>query len=347
MKTSLRPRHRQGFTLVELLVVIAIIGILVALLLPAIQAAREAARTSQCLNGLRQIGVGLFNYESAMKQLPTGAAIPYSEEDKNFPGNQNRGVMISWHARILPYMEQQAIYDQIDWKYYFGHAPNKKVALNPIETFFCPSSSGVENKQGNTNKRGYFGTAKVTVNGTKVYTFTQHYAGVSGPLYQDSVGIPEYKAEDSFYAEDSFPPAEFGGDSCKGRLRGGFSRLGVLFPGSKIRIGQIADGTSSTFLVGERPEGEDSWISGLSSGLGSPCNATAFKNIGYSINLCTELDTGCSNRKNARPFGSYHPGGCHFLYCDASVHFLSESADLAILQAMSTRAFEEVLDSRL
>ncbi|MCA9233722.1 MAG: DUF1559 domain-containing protein, partial [Planctomycetales bacterium] len=107
-------RRRNGFTLVELLVVIAIIGVLVALLLPAIQAARESARTATCKNQLKQIMLGVLNYENTMGQFPNGAKIPNPK--KGIGQSPNEGAMLSWHVRILPYIEQQAVYDLINWQ---------------------------------------------------------------------------------------------------------------------------------------------------------------------------------------------------------------------------------------
>ncbi len=106
---------RQGFTLVELLVVIAIIGVLVALLLPAVQAARESARRAQCLNNLRQIGLAMINYESSKGELPAGRLF-CGPESASVSDNicNNERVSLSGFWVILPYMEQQALFDRID-----------------------------------------------------------------------------------------------------------------------------------------------------------------------------------------------------------------------------------------
>ena len=120
------PRARFGFTLVELLVVIAIIGILVALLLPAVQAAREAARRTQCSNNLRQIGLGLHNYESAYQKFPVGSW------QSNFT---------SPLVAILPYIEQSSNYQQWDFSLNYTHPTNTRVSGQRIETYLCPSMS--------------------------------------------------------------------------------------------------------------------------------------------------------------------------------------------------------------
>ena len=103
-------RHNHGFTLVELLVVIAIIGLLVSLLLPAVNAAREAARRTQCINNLKQIGIALHNYDAAQGYFPYGAADPDCE---NVDGKVPERNPMTWRVLILPYMEQQALYDQL------------------------------------------------------------------------------------------------------------------------------------------------------------------------------------------------------------------------------------------
>ncbi len=325
----------RAFTLVELLVVIAIIGVLVALLLPAIQAAREAARASQCKNNLRQLGLSVINYESSFKHLPPGAKIPYPDKSRSDPLND--GVMISWHAYILPYIEQQAVYDQINWD--FGYQENKQVALTQIEGFFCPS----------VDEESRIAIWMTSIHDGQ-YTYTQHYNGVAGPLYNEAVGIEEYSdPEIAMYTDANFPPPEYGSSECGGQGTQGFARLGVFYPGSEVAFRHITDGASNTLMIGERTMGETAWIAGLSSTRSRPCDATGFKNVQYGINFCNEESSGttCWQYKNARPFGSRHPGGAHFALCDASVRFVSEDIDLALFQALSTRDFQEVINDSL
>jgi prepilin-type N-terminal cleavage/methylation domain-containing protein/prepilin-type processing-associated H-X9-DG protein len=127
-------RRSNGFTLVELLVVIAIVGLLVALLLPAVQAAREAGRCLQCKNNLRQIGLGILNYESAMRTFPPG--IISRAATKNEPG---LGPGWGWGARILPYLEQTTL--RVDFKREITDPVHEKVRVTPLPTFLCPSDS--------------------------------------------------------------------------------------------------------------------------------------------------------------------------------------------------------------
>ena len=124
-------RLPRGFTLVELLVVIAIIGILVGLLLPAVQAAREAARRMQCSNNLKQIGLAVHLYNDVYNKIPPVRVAAY-----------NTGPAISWNARILPFIEQKALYDSVDWSRYNSPSNNASVTNKVVVTFLCPSDSG-------------------------------------------------------------------------------------------------------------------------------------------------------------------------------------------------------------
>ena len=136
------PRTQtRGFTLVELLVVIAIIGILIALLLPAVQAAREAARRSQCSNNLKQIGLALHNYHDVYKRFPTGShnGAVYPKPRPKFPKHWD------WLTQLLPFVEQQNIYDQINFKkdYSEVHAANNAAMKQHVDSFLCPSVPGL------------------------------------------------------------------------------------------------------------------------------------------------------------------------------------------------------------
>ncbi len=131
----MNSRRYRGFTLVELLVVIAIIGIMIAMLLPAIQAAREAARRSTCLNNLTQFGVALHNYEAAHEVLPAGVIDPG-------PGpilSTSNGQHVSWTVQLLPYMEEQVTYNHVDLPAGVYHKNNAPVRATPVAVFQCPS----------------------------------------------------------------------------------------------------------------------------------------------------------------------------------------------------------------
>lgn len=164
-------RHRNsGFTLVELLVVIAIIGVLISLLLPAVQAAREAARRTQCKNNLRQIGLGFLMYHDAQGSLPVGCL------DKR-TGRNSDGLQLSWLAALLPYLEQRGLWEQIDFERAYDSVENAGPAAVPVTTFLCPSTARlaedresvhfVSDDAGGASRAasdygGVFGTTKVT-----------------------------------------------------------------------------------------------------------------------------------------------------------------------------------------
>ena len=135
---SPKDSRRRGFTFVELLVVIAIIGILVALLLPAIQAAREAARRTQCANNMKNIGLALINYTDVKKRLP--AATQFRPNNNVFPNVPN-GPGGTWVVEIWPYIEEQALYDQFDKKKPSNDPNNAKVIGVPLPWLICPSDS--------------------------------------------------------------------------------------------------------------------------------------------------------------------------------------------------------------
>ncbi len=131
-RNDLAAKSRRGFTLVELLVVIAIIGILVGLLLPAVQAAREAARRMQCSNNMRQLGIAVHNYESAYKRLPSGWV------DNSLEGEPGWG----WAAALLPFMEGSNLHQLIDERFAIEEDMHAQVRTTVVSTFVCPSDPG-------------------------------------------------------------------------------------------------------------------------------------------------------------------------------------------------------------
>ncbi len=176
MKVSSR-RSRAGFTLVELLVVIAIIGVLVGLLLPAVQSARAAARRMQCSNNLKQLGLAIHNYHDTMN-----AIAPLRDRDDTIYGSDWNTQIISWRARILPYMEQQPLYDQVDFEvpqWWAGsQRPNSNWTIAPVvvSTFRCPSDGG----NGNVNWTDPSGTKRRGHPTSASYASTNYFA-CTGP----------------------------------------------------------------------------------------------------------------------------------------------------------------------
>ncbi len=210
--------HSPGFTLVELLVVIAIIGILIALLLPAVQAAREAARRMQCSNNMKQLGLALHMYHDAHQVFPP-AGIKVN--------GKYRG---GWSVAILPHSEQSEVQELLAFpKYHYYSDPNKSAAMIPVPMFLCPS-------QGDTHTQHFrvSGKTKEQYQGQDPYTI--HYQAVAGPTPTTTENYPV--------------------DPSTGN--GVFAVGGVIYRDSKISVRDITDGTSKTYLVGELSWGKSS-----------------------------------------------------------------------------------------
>jgi len=292
----------SGFTLVELLVVIAIIGILIALLLPAVQAARAAARRMQCSNHLKQIGLAIHNYMSTHREyFPPGS-----------PDYAAHGLF----TYLLPYLEQGAIYEDIDLAGVPSSSPHRNTM---IATYACPSYTGpnpAPYTPGDLQK--WYGGALTT------------YQAVGGALYE-------------------------GQPTVDGRGCGLIPTNGVFGWGANRRVSGVTDGLSNTLAVGEfvqrdrdtesffhpYPGNVRPWIFGATGGseaAGSNKCSYVFKVIEFGINA--PIDRGLPDVVyfNHLPMGSHHAGGAHFLVADGSVQFLAETTDLRTYQALSTCA---------
>jgi len=210
-----KKRSLAGFTLVELLVVIAIIGVLVGLLLPAVQAAREAARRAQCSSNLRQLGLGLSNYESGFRRFPRGW----------IDNNATTRPGWAWGHALLPFIEQGTLYQQIDHRFDVVSPTTQGFLTAVIPTFQCPSDPGestfeIGEEDGDEHGHDEKGGGHHVDEGHKLFRVAKsNYGGVFGTL----------EIEDNLYAGD-----------------------GVFFGNSMIRTQDIVDGLSNTTIVGER-----------------------------------------------------------------------------------------------
>ncbi|TWT38516.1 DUF1559 domain-containing protein [Blastopirellula retiformator] len=301
------PRIRRAFTLVELLVVIAIIGVLIALLLPAVQQAREAARRMDCSNHLKQIGLALHNHHDTYGHFPPGVrntnSPNYSSSNWCSSTGANADAREPWTVAILPFLEQQNRYDLFD-----------------LDGAFTASSN----------------VPGVTANNTQFRLANSAYQCPSDPGSRDDWPTTSY-----YGVQGGGPAAD---ESCSTQSGNRvFYRNGVLYFNSKTNFRDMLDGSSNTFMVGETkycltPTGRSDgihtgWATGSKTDpYGSPYVLAAARdqinsnpNVGLkhdTLNIMTKL------------FGSYHPGGCFFLLGDGSVHFVAETIDLATYRAL-------------
>ena len=299
----------SAFTLVELLVVIAIIGILVSLLLPAVQSAREAARRMQCGNQLRQLGLAIHNYHTSHGVFPI--SIAYNKAGPS-PAAEVNGK--GWIVSILPQLEQQNLYDQFTPGFVgdigAGGGLKNPVCLDAMKTqlsvLHCPSD------------------ASVRKNSTEQFQWT----GVEVALtsYKGVIGDTRMGGGSSPHAGGTEPDCH-NTTGCNGI----FYRNNYQEP---VNIDQVRDGTSSTFMVGEDVAFHNNHSTAYY------CNGD-YASCHAPLNYMPDPPT-----PNTWPavmsFRSLHPGGALFCLCDGSVHFISESIDHDLYRALSTKAGGEV-----
>ena len=291
-----RP-NEKAFTLVELLVVIAIIGILVAMLLPAVQAAREAARRAQCQNNFKQVGLALHNYHSGLRSFPPGLLLT----------NPNTVSLFSWSAYLLPYLEQEDVEELIDYETaidYFAAGGTRQAGATRIETYLCPTDPQ--------------GGELVSCCGN----------GQVGDLPEEDTRQTNMGGVyDSVYLY-----SWYGTQAQRAPLE---ERNGVFAWDEGCRIRDIRDGTSHTICIGEltgKGPGTHSahfWISHNIMGTLDGINGI------YTVPGGGVF--GFPNGFYNAGFSSFHPGGCHFAKADGSVQFFSEEIEAATLAALSTR----------
>ena len=309
-KTVLWRSLVRGFTLIELLVVIAIIAILIALLLPAVQQAREAARRSQCKNNLKQLGLALANYADINKMYPVGgwgAGMPA-------PANVDKG---SRALRLLPYVEQQALFKQINYTTNPITLPASITTQTPmIPVYNCPSSATSET-WANMNYCGNGGYQNCDSNG----------AG-GCPAYNIPGGSPNpYTPGTAWCGRSGGNPDEYTGVFGHGYWAS--------------RLKDITDGTSQVIAMGEtRPECSDHLQGGWANQnldwlhVGAPINyATCPNTPVYGTTTCN-----FTNRWNvSMGFKSNHRGGAHFVLCDGSVRLFNDNIDLSAYRRLGGR----------
>lgn len=325
-------RCATGFTLVELLVVIAIIGVLVALLLPAVQAAREAARRMQCSNNLKQLGLAVHNYHDAFKSFPLGASHARLPGDYVW-GTKNAKHHGSFLVALLPYIEQLNLYTRCDFEVdtvMDSALPGgTKVHSVSIATLLCPSDPDKSEVDGNPLYHGTTASMQGKKAGLSNYGASMGSQSFSGGPFPGN-SLLTLKA----------PIPMHGHDDTGEKTSGVFSHTAW-----GAAIAQIRDGTSHTICIGEiRPKCSwhvrDGWMhwNSLWIATSAPINYPScpgepgFDAVNTDINSNWGGKWGCE-----QAFRSAHSGGCQFVLCDGSVHFLSESIDYMTYQMLGDR----------
>lgn len=308
--TRRRPCVRFGFTLVELLVVIAIIGILVALLLPAVQMAREAARRIQCRNNLKQIGLALLNHHDARNRFPAGWT---ANSDAGVPG-------WGWMSRLLPYLEQESAYARMNMKLSISHPVHDEVRDLTFSFLLCPSAQANGEQEIRLPDGGY--------------------ADPYGPLaFPYSVGRSHYVGcLGTYVSQEEMEDGEFCPSATN--VMAGSSRLdGVFYRNSGVNLREVRDGTSNTIGVGERSGQvfESSWI-GVVHGSQFP----AWRVLGWTGEPPNNEPGSQVHFHGYAQFNSAHSDLTHFAMLDGSVQCMFDDVDPAIFKGMGTIQNKEI-----
>jgi len=306
---------RSAFTLIELLVVIAIIGILIALLLPAVQAAREAARQMQCRNHLKQIGLALHSYHEAHSTLPY--ATYYNHSGLPFVGG-------TWATMILPFIEQQPLYERFDLSVALNHPNNAAVIKVVVSTYICPSDPDSADPVMTGRAISHPGVNPDAALG-------MWYPVCMGPTSTDTcVFCPQPKTSPSDADSYCCQGWNYGTQNPPNNSVGMFGRYPKGF-----RFEQVSDGLSSTIMAGETLPGQCVYNSAY---------APNFPLAGTTIPLNTFADRlAYGEHVRACGYKSLHPGGAHFVLGDGSVRFFSQTIDYRLYNQLGTRAGGEVV----
>ena len=311
-KRGARLCRRNGFTLVELLVVIAIIGVLVALLLPAVQAARESARRMQCANHLKQIGLGAHNHHDTMGYFPTAGQTGYYQSGtspRTMSGSTplvGSGQQWGFLYQLLPFIEQKNTWEQ----------PNDDIVRQtPIKVYFCPSRR-----------------AKPVVRPLP-FGALNDYVGNAGAGYNFDASFkhPTWNPVNATYA-----------------TRGGHGVIAALLPKTTnptlnpMRMAEITDGTSNTMLAGEKALSTNRYLGGAGndnfgywSGMDSDNSGGVYRTVSpaspppYKLQTDTQWEPSTYNFSgNFSMWGSAHPGGLNVVLCDGSVRNIRYTIDV-------------------
>jgi prepilin-type N-terminal cleavage/methylation domain-containing protein/prepilin-type processing-associated H-X9-DG protein len=332
-------RGRQGFTLIELLVVIAIIGVLIGLLLPAVQMVRESAARSKCLNNVKQMGLALHNYHDANGSLPSGIISLLQDPNWREPPNDctafpdDLGPGWSMFALILPYIEQDNLYRSINFSLPVADPSNTSARDTKVDTYLCPSDAG-------------FNIVAVTTCGSPPQPANTPQPLTNGAMssYVGCLGGGDGNNPDPNYGCYEYQPFN-----------------GVFHRNSTIRFTDITDGTSNTIGIGER---SSTFVQSIWAGI-VPNAETVYNQLNPPPQFNPSLNQPCQNwhppitvilghgrtyvpnDPNGSPgsFHSAHLNGANFLFMDGSCHFISSSIQLSVFRALCTRNNGEVINA--
>ncbi len=313
---------KRAFTLVELLVVITIVGILIALLLPAVQAAREASRRARCSNNLKQMALACLSHEQANGFLPTGGwgASWVGDPDRGFTRKQPGG----WHFNILPFIGLDNLHD-------LGLGQNRNGLLvmvqTPVNTFICPSRREVI-----AYPCPWGSQTAYLLPGTPPVVGRSDYGGNGGDENTGMAWGPSYSASNPYGNGDSFSDAQW-----IANLYGvGQHSTGVIWPHGECKLADIADGTSNTYLIGERYICSDFYYNWGPGDIGD--DQGWFEGFDYDTDRWVQLGADTSagylvpmqdtpGYLDYTRFGSAHANGCNMAFCDGSVQQMSYQID--------------------
>jgi prepilin-type N-terminal cleavage/methylation domain-containing protein/prepilin-type processing-associated H-X9-DG protein len=338
-----------GFTLVELLVVITIIGILIALLLPAVQAAREAARRVQCQNNIKQLALGCLTHENATGRFPTNGW------GWKWTGDPDRGndwrQPAGWLYNILPYIEQQDLHDlglgQGAWDSAAkinpttGSPPgaNSIRLTTPVSAFYCPTrrpplaypiSEGMKNAGGGADSApagAVAGRSDYVGNGGDVFTTCDNPVAAAW-------ATPGPQEGPTSVAEVESAPGEMTANAHTTFSNTAAAATGIFYSASMITMADVSDGTTCTYLIGEKYVNPDNYTTGMDIGDNDGLEGDNEDNARWTY-LAPMPDTAGNGARWL--FGSAHSNGFYMAFCDGSVQFMGFNIDLIVHKNLGNR----------